>query len=216
MPMNSRAAFHPVGSSSSSAGGTSSALASMVTWTLALSLRARGRSGLSTPSSYTASTSIVMALTSEAYCTVTPAQPGPLPGAASEQRPDANPRPQPSGCASAGGRGLPLHVCKLLVEHRIHRPRCRPLPLVVSLLSLQVTVDLFAMPEVEGDRAVHLLERQDREGLRDAFGRLAGDEGANDGVERHPGSRDSVRPGDLFHVGVAHGRSYQTTSRPGA
>src|SRR6266571_8564126 len=89
MPMNSRAAFQPVGSSSSFAGGTSSALASMVTWTLALSLSASGRSGFKTPSSYTASTSIVMALTSEAYCTATPAQPGPLPGAASEQRPDA-------------------------------------------------------------------------------------------------------------------------------
>src|SRR6266571_9369038 len=73
-PISRSIVFQPVGSSSV---GPSSALASMVTWTLAFSLRARGRSGLSTPSSYTASTSIVMA-DLRRYCTVLPRQGAPF------------------------------------------------------------------------------------------------------------------------------------------
>jgi hypothetical protein len=60
------------------------------------------------------------------------------------------------------------------------------------------------MSETKRDGAVDLLERQNRKGLRKAFGRLAGEEPVHDGVERHARISHEAAAIALFDVGRVH------------
>ncbi len=78
------------------------------------------------------------------------------------------------------------------VEHRVRRTGRRSLGVVFLLLGLEVSVDRLPIRQVERDRAVHLLERQDGERLCDALSGLPRQEGVDDRVQRHTGAGDPV------------------------
>src|SRR5439155_11487242 len=100
-------------------------------------------------------------------------------------------------------RAVP-RITQLLIEDRVCGASFRPLRFEVLAFGFQVAIHLVSMRKVEGGGAVDLLERQDREGVHDALGRLTAEEGVHDRVEGYTGSRDHVRALMLLDVLSVH------------
>jgi hypothetical protein len=76
---------------------------------------------------------------------------------------------------------------------------------VGGFVLLKIGVNLDAVVEVKGQRAVYLRQRERGETDNDAFRQLAAPVSVNDGIQRHPRPRDAV--GAVFqssYVFAAH------------
>jgi hypothetical protein len=93
---------------------------------------------------------------------------------------------------------------QLRVERGMLPPRLVPHPCELGSAIPQIGVNTLSMRQIEGDSPKHLFQTESGEGIRDAFGRFAPQEGIHYGIQRNPAPEYVIPSFALFHVFLRH------------